>query len=263
MEEKIFLYRSNIIHYKIIGRGEPLILLHGYLTDSRIWWKMIPLLKDKFQLIVPDLPGHGKSKTSGPVNSMDFLGEVVYILCLTLGFKTVKIAGHSMGGYVALAFAEKHAEMLESLYLINSHPAADNMAKVLSRSREAEIIESGKKHFLFASFAVKNFYSENRKCLNEVIKEMIRISLEQPDLGILADLAGMMARPDRGKVINHTRFPVCIITGEYDETTPPEAYDTIQGKNLVIYRINNCGHLCILEKPSETARIIEQVSGYE
>lgn len=260
MEEKILLYKSNMIHYKIIGNGEPLILLHGYLADSRIWWKMIPLLKDKFQLIVPDLPGHGKSRNSGIVNSMDFLAEIVYMLCLTLGFKTLKIAGHSMGGYVALAFAEKHAEMIESLYLINSHPAADNMTKTLSRDREAEIIESGKKHFLLASFTTKNLYSGNRQYLNEIVREMVQISLEQPDSGILADLAGMMARPDRSNVISHTRFPVCIIIGENDEITPPSVYDNVRGKNLVIHRIKNCGHLCILENPEETARIIDHVA---
>jgi pimeloyl-ACP methyl ester carboxylesterase len=256
MEDKILLYKSNIIHYQIVGNGKPLILIHGYFTDSRIWKNLVSLLESDFQLILVDLPGHGKSNTIQNINSMDFLAEIIYKLCLLLGVKYVRIAGHSMGGYVALAFADKYPEMLEGLFLINSHPFADNMAKTLARNREADIIESGKKHLLLMSFADKNFCLENQQDLKPEIDVVNKISYDQPVSGMLADLAGMMTRPDRNDVINNTRYPVYFIVGENDDKIPLKKIESIGGKNINIFRLSNCGHFCMIEKTKQTAEII-------
>lgn len=256
MEDKILLYKSNLIHYQIIGYGEPLILIHGYLADNRIWKKIIPLLESDFKLILLELPGHGKSSTIASINSMDFLAEVIYKLCLSIGVKNVRIAGHSMGGYVALAFAEKYPEMLESLFLINSHPFADNMTRTLARNREAEIIESGKKHLLLVNFIDKNFFSENQQDLKSEISEVSQVSLEQPESGMLADLAGMMVRPDRSHVIKNTRYPVYFIVGKNDKKIPLDKFRTVEGKNIVIHQLDSCGHFCMIEKSKLTAEII-------
>jgi pimeloyl-ACP methyl ester carboxylesterase len=256
MEDKILLYKSKLIHYQVVGRGAPLILIHGYLADNRIWKKIIPLLVSDFKLILIDLPGHGKSGTITSINSMDFLAEIIYKLCLSLGLKSLRIAGHSMGGYVAMAFAEKYPEMIESMFLMSIHPFADNMTRTLARNREAEIIESGKKHLLLVNFIDKNFFSENLQDLKSEISEVSKVSLEQPESGMLADLAGMMVRPDRNHVIKNTRYPVYLIVGENDGKIPLDKFESIEGKNIVIHQMAGCGHFSMIEKSKQTAEII-------
>ncbi len=256
MISKNLLYHSKIISYYLVGEGEPLFLLHGYQADSRIWNKLVPLLKEKFMLIIPDFPGHGKSDLVQSANTMEFLAEVVFKLFLSLGLKGASFAGHSMGGYVALAFAEKYPEHVEALYLINSHPFKDSMTRILARTRETELIENGKKHILLISFVSSNFYEGNLENLEDVIKQATQISLEQPEQGMIADLAGMMVRPDRMVAVLGKRYPVKIITGAHDNKIPFPLIDKMQNKGLDVHLIDDCGHLSILEKPDELSRIL-------
>lgn len=256
METKNFFYRSQIIHYTITGKGPSLILLHGYLADSRIWKNMIPLLENNFQLIIPDLPGHGKSDCIQSVNSMEFLAESIYRLCLSRGIYTLYLGGHSMGGYAALAFASKYPEMMEGLFLINSHPFADSMTRILARNREAELIQQEKKHLLLISFAERNFFKSNIDKFQKEIQLLTQIALDQPKAGILADLAGMMAREDKNYVVEKTRYPVEIIVGTEDEKISHHLLDRIKGENVRIHFVAQCGHISIIEQSERVADLI-------
>jgi pimeloyl-ACP methyl ester carboxylesterase len=97
MTPKFLFFRSSRIQYHVVGEGEPLLLVHGYQADSRIWEKMVPLLKEHFMLIIPDLPGHGQSPLIQATNDMDFLADVLYSIILSGGHSGISIAGHSMG----------------------------------------------------------------------------------------------------------------------------------------------------------------------
>lgn len=97
-----------------------MVLLHGFLEDGTIWDRYVDHLSKKYFLIVLDLPGHGKSGVVAKTHSMELMAEAVYELLQLLKIDTVVLVGHSMGGYVSLAFAEMHPETLSGLVLLNS-----------------------------------------------------------------------------------------------------------------------------------------------
>jgi pimeloyl-ACP methyl ester carboxylesterase len=254
MESHYLFYRSQRVYYSTIGVGEPLFLIHGYQTDSRIWKYLIPLLSKKFTLVIPDLPGHGKSPLIQVVNSMDFLADIIYRIYLSMGFNGLSIAGHSMGGYVALAFAEKNSSIVDNLYLINSHPFVDSITKILARNRESDLIDQGKKQLLLRTFLQNSFSEKNKAGLKNEINLATEIALNQPENGMLADLAGMMARPERANILKDARYNTTIISSE-NELSASDS-ERMKYKNLSIKMIPECGHLSIFEKPKEVSKAI-------
>jgi pimeloyl-ACP methyl ester carboxylesterase len=249
-------YRSNRVYYTTCGKGEPLFLVHGYQADSRIWDKVIPFLKDRYQLFIPDLPGHGKTPLIQSTNTMNFLADILFTIILSKGFKGISIAGHSMGGYVALAFAEKYPNMVDKLFLINSHPFEDTMTVLLNRNREAELIAEGRKEMLLRNFVSNSFSKPNSHKLKEEIAFATAMSLRQDEKGMLADIAGMMVRTDTTKVLKKGKFYSDIILGADDTKISIENFKSFLEHKVNIHIIENCGHIGVLEKPEEVAKII-------
>ncbi len=256
MEPHFQFYRSQRIKYYTCGKGETLVLLHGYQADSRIWKLLIPLLQDHYTLLIPDLPGHGESPLIQSTNSMDFLAEMVFNLIMASGSRGVTLAGHSMGGYVALCFAEKYPTFTDRLVLLNSHPFEDSMTTILARNRESEIIQSGKKEILLRSFVQNNFCPKNLLSLKNEIELATHIALGQPENGMLADLAGMMARTNKVSVLLKKRINAAFILGRDDKRIALNQFDSLDINALNIHWINDCGHMSMLEKPAEVARLI-------
>lgn len=256
MEPHFQFFRSNLIKYYTSGKGEPLFLIHGYQADSRIWERMIPLLQDKFELIIPDLPGHGDSPLIQTTNTMEFLSEIIYSIALARGYNGISIAGHSMGGYIALAFAEKYWNLTDGLTLINAHPFEDSITKQLGRNREADLINQGRKELLLLRFIHNNFSPSEVGNLKEEIKQITQIALSQPENGMLADLSGMMVRSDKVNAIRKARFEVDFIIGVDELKFPVKKIEALKSSKLRVHWLKNCGHMSIIEKPEETAAII-------
>lgn len=255
MQSRYMLAGKNKIHYQTIGKGDPLVLLHGYQTDSRLWQSAVPFLKDHFKLILPDFPGHGASTIDRKLHDMGSLAEVVQKICLSNGYLSVSIAGHSMGGYVAMAFAEKYARMVDKLYLINSHPFEDGMNKVFSRERESQLIENGKEQLLINRFIKNSFSPDFQKLKPDLIQKFTEIALKQSPNGMLADLVGMMARNNKPLVARKLREKIVVILGEKDLTITEDLFE----KYKDLYHIDwiaNCGHMSVIEKPEEVAKIL-------
>lgn len=202
---------------------------------------------------MPDLPGHGKSALIKETNTMEHLADIVYRVCLSLGLGTVSVAGHSMGGYVALAFAAKYSMNTEKIYLINSHPFDESMAQVLARNRETDLLKQGRMRFIILPSIKNNFYNCDNPLIKEKINFAAKIALEQPVEGMVADLAGMMARPDTSMVFKKPRLRIMVITGKYDTKFPTERMDGIYTSSSSLVVLDQCGHMCILERPGEVA----------
>src|SRR5674536_23752 len=123
-----FSYSGGRIHYSDSGNGTVIVLLHGYLESSEVWNGFAEKLKSEFRIISVDLPGHGLSDVYGEVHSMEFMATAVKNLVDSLDLKKVFLLGHSMGGYVALAFLELFPEYLLGYCLFHSQPFADTPA---------------------------------------------------------------------------------------------------------------------------------------
>ena len=124
------------------------VLLHGYLESMFVWDDFVPLLYKRVRVVTLDLPGHGISEVRGECHSMEYLADVVRDALQALGIARCTLVGHSMGGYVALAFCERHPEMLDGLVLFSSTPNADTEEKRENRRREIALVRAGKKEQL-------------------------------------------------------------------------------------------------------------------
>lgn len=256
MESHYLLYNGNRIFYSTCGDGEPLVLIHGYQMDSRCWYKLIPLLSKKYRLIIPDLPGHGNSSLIHKVNNMEFLADIIFKIILSMGYQGVSIAGHSMGGYVASAFAAKYNTRCDKLILINSHPFADSNAKARSRKREEDLINEGKFQFLVRNFIHINFTQDFRANNPDIIKHFIELSLSQPESGVLADLNGMLSRENRIDIMDNKRKEIRVFLSNDDILNPEFRYSELLERNIAPTIVPNCGHLSIIENPHYLAPLI-------
>src|SRR5688572_27951543 len=104
---KELIYQNKKIVYQSIGDGKPVILIHGFGEDATVWRNQIPFLQNKFRLIIPDLPGSGRSELIDDM-SMEGMAEVFHEIIHAENIESCPVIGHSMGGYITLALLEEY-----------------------------------------------------------------------------------------------------------------------------------------------------------
>jgi pimeloyl-ACP methyl ester carboxylesterase len=227
MESKDFTYQSSKIFYRTIGAGKPVVLIHGFAEDGDVWTNQIEFLKDHFYLIIPDLPGTGKSEM---INDMSIEGMSETIKALIdfelqfplQGAERVSMAGHSMGGYITLAFAEKYPAMVISAGLVHSAAFADSEEKKANRLKSIEFVKkNGAYEFLKA--VITDLFTEDWASANqEIVDRQIEKSKDFTDEAIIAYYHAMINRPDRTHVLKSFPKPILFIIGEHDKAIPFE-----------------------------------------
>src|SRR5512133_3839444 len=128
------------LYYEEHGQGTPVIFLHGFPFDHTIWKPIVPLLKNEARLILPDLRGFGKSPVPDGVYTMRLQAEDIKQLMDKLAIEQAVLVGHSMGGYVALSFAQAYPSRLLGLGLVATQASADNPERRQSRYKAAEAV---------------------------------------------------------------------------------------------------------------------------
>ena len=194
------------------------VLLHGYLESMFVWDDFVPLLYKRVRVVTLDLPGHGISEVRGECHSMEYLADVVRDALQALGIARCTLVGHSMGGYVALAFCERHPEMLDGLVLFSSTPNADTEEKRENRRREIALVRAGKKEQLARVGA--GFAADNRQRMADAIADLTEQVYLTEDDGIVALLNGMIARPDRNEMLRRSPVRQLFVFGRTDEYIP-------------------------------------------
>lgn len=265
--EKFTTVGQTAIHYSDIDRGKKvLVLLHGYLESLEIWDEFTGQLgKAGYRVVSLDLPGHGISEVIGEIHSMEFLAGIVAQLLEKLDIPKATLIGHSMGGYVALAFAELYPEKLDGLVLFHSTPDADTEEKKENRLREIEIVKGGRKEMLSRTLPGKRYAAENRKKMAEEIDAGALQVMLTEDEGIVALLNGMMQRKDRNEMLSKLNVPQLFIFGRHDELIPQEKADAVIAKNpqAEVAWLEHSGHMGFVEEPAESLRIIDRFASAE
>ena len=196
------------------------VLLHGYLESMFVWDDFVPLLYKRVRVVTLDLPGHGISEVRGECHSMEYLADVVRDALQALGIARCTLVGHSMGGYVALAFCERHPEMLDGLVLFSSTPNADTEEKRENRRREIALVRAGKKEQLARVAPGAGFAADNRQRMADAIADLTEQVYLTEDDGIVALLNGMIARPDRNEMLRRSPVRQLFVFGRKDEYIP-------------------------------------------
>lgn len=238
------------------GEGTPLVLLHGYPLDSHLWDDVAPLLEDTFDLILPDLRGFGKSTTVDSPYTMDDYASDIAGLLDQLGIQKAAIAGHSMGGYVALAFARLYSERVSGLGLVSSQVLADPPDRKEARYKSAVDVSANGIGGVVETMAPK-FTSDER------LQSFARATMErQQPAAFIGALKAMAERADSTSLLSSFKFPVVIIHGEADALIPidraREVKNAIPHAHLV--ELNGSGHMPMMEAKEETARALKHLA---
>lgn len=212
---KQILYKNTKISYSDTGKGTAVVLLHGFLENQKMWQNFIPEWSKKNRVITIDLLGHGATECLGYVHTMEDNAAVVHEVLRELRIRKVIFVGHSMGGYVALAFAEMYPEYIKGLVLLNSTSRADSDEKKKNRERAIKLVKQNYESFVRISIA--NLFSEdNREILAAEIENTKTEALKTPLQGIVASLEGMKIRKDRKTVLLSANYPIMLILGKKD-----------------------------------------------
>jgi pimeloyl-ACP methyl ester carboxylesterase len=256
--DKTFLYQSKKIIYHTYGSGKTVMLIHGFGETHEVWNNPVEFLKDKFCLIVPELPGSGSDMIDDM--SMEGMAEVMKEILVQEKITSLPVIGHSMGGYILLALAEKYPEMISALGLFHSTAYADSDEKKATRQKGIEFIQKNGA-FEFIKTSTPNLFSEDFRDKNpEFTGEYINtLNNFSPD-ALVKYYQSMMQRPDRTDVIRKTKVPVLMIMGKHDVAIPLN--DGLKQSHLsekvYIHILRQSGHLGMLEEPATTNRILEK-----
>ena len=250
---------STALHIADSGVGDKcVVLLHGYLESMYVWDDFTSLLTPSVRVITVDIPGHGISEIKGEVHTMDMIADVLHEMINSLGIEKVTMVGHSMGGYVSLAFCARYPEQLEGLVLLSSSPNPDTDEKKENRRREIALVRAGKKDALARVAPEAGFAEHNRRRLKSYIDDLVECVHITEDDGIVALLGGMIERVDQNEMLRKCSVPQLFIMGKHDAYIPVAAAETIIANNpqAQVAWLENSGHMGFIEEPEACAEAL-------
>jgi pimeloyl-ACP methyl ester carboxylesterase len=225
-----------------------LLLIHGFMEDSRIWEPQLANWSKKYRILAPDLPGFGRRVQE------DFLGIEEEAIALwqwidSMNIHQISIAGHSMGGYIGLAMAEQQHQRIAEFWLINSHACADGVMKQQNRTRLIELVKEKGTTLFLDGFHQNLFAQSNRErfeSVTSILKE--RAKSIRPETVIQASLS-MRDRPDRTSILSQLGERALFFVGTEDESIEPWQIDETS-KCLPpthIFVMQGVGHMAMYE----------------
>lgn len=247
-----------MLYYKKIGTGFPLILLHGFPNNNTVWDYIVPYLEQHFTLIIPDLPGSGKSEAFSAAPTIAYMANKIIEI---LDFENIQkciVAGHSMGGYTALEIASIVPERIHSLGLIHTSAALDSEEKTLIRQKSISLMlnsSEGKNAFLKAM--IPNLYANSFVASQpEKVAKTMSVAKSIPAENLTAFYVAIMNRRDHLETLKNAQYPVIWIFGEEDKITPVKeiVHQTILSEISYIKIYENCGHSSNEECPERLAK---------
>lgn len=261
---KTVVCRGARIRYSDTGKGRAIVLLHGFLESLDVWFYngFADELAKKFRVIAIDLPGHGKSDCLGYVHRMERMADVVKDIMDHEKLRRYVIAGHSMGGYVALAFAEKYPDFLRGLCLFHSTALADSEEKQLDRERAIRIVK--RSAIKYTHPLVTNLFAlANVRYMKKEITWLRRVASRTRKQGIVAALEGMKIRRNREPVLKFAQYPVLIIGGKRDNVIPIHTLEEQAKlpKTCRFIALDRVGHMGFIEAKEITLTKLRAFTG--
>lgn len=242
------------LNYVEQGGGTPVVLLHGFPFDHRIWEEQLNEVSKVARVLAPDLPGFGRSATLGDTEpTMDDYAEQVFLWANELGLGKFALVGHSMGGYIAFAFVRHHADMLSGLGLICTRPGSDS--EQARRNRYTQIEETWQRGPQVVTDAMlpKLFSQETKDKKPLLIDRTRSIMLAQETAGIVSALRAMAERPDSTSILGGIQVPTLVVSGADDVIIPQQDVDLMAAQipGARQERIQGAAHMPMMERPDK------------
>ena len=243
-------YKDTQINFEMNGEGTPIVLLHGFLESLNVWGDFAHSLSRQFKTISIDLPGHGDSGIpQGDLTVEEMASAVMEVLKRTNTDRCIMV-GHSMGGYVTLAFADLFPEKLYGFSLFHSVATPDTDEKREARGQAIKKVEKGQAKEIIQSHVPSTFAEKNRPSLSPVIQALTEDSLRTSPEGIIAALKAMQKRPDRQHLLKEPHSPVLYYLGHLDPFIPLEVSKEQANLSPAIHKVDlkNAGHMGHIEE---------------
>jgi pimeloyl-ACP methyl ester carboxylesterase len=251
-------YQNGNIYFEVHGQGNALVLLHGFTETVKIWYEFQSKLSTSFQVILIDLPGHGKSSVLAEEHSMELMADSVKAVLDHLKLDSAVLVGHSMGGYVCLSFARKYNKMVKGLGLFHSTSLADSDEIKQSRDRAIEAIKNNHSRFLL-NFLPDLFAPETKDLFQEEIQALYDEAHKMDPKGMLAAQLGMRNRTSTLDVLINAAYPVMFIAGQKDTKVPFENIWVQMALTETAHSLilRNTGHMGNIEAKLQTLDFTE------
>lgn len=247
------------MHFEDRGSGLPLVLVHGFPVDCRMWEAQVSELSSRWRVIAPDLRGFGRSASSDPF-TIESLADDVHRLLVEIDALPCVLGGFSMGGYVALSYFVKYSDTLKGLILVDTKAAADTPQQKEGRAKMAELARTRGAGAVADEMVPKQLSGETPQKRPGVAAALYRLMEQCPPATIEHALMAMRDRRDRSASLSDIRLPTLMIVGDNDSITPPDIARGMQrqiaGSELEIIR--GAGHMSPMEQPAQVNRAIER-----
>lgn len=250
-------FNKDIIHYRVVGSGKPVMLIHGFAEDSSIWNGIAEVLSHNYKVILPDIPGSGHSPTfEHHTHNMENYADGMFAIIGAEEHENVVVIGHSMGGYIALSMAEKQPSLIKALSLFHSTAYADDETKKETRIKSIGFIkENGAAAYLKTSvpglFAAPQLHEE-------AIERLKNTGEQMSDQTFIYYLKAMMGRSDKTNVLTQAKFPILFLIGLEDKAVPFS--HSLQQSHLPavghISILRNSAHMGMIEEPDKSLLIL-------
>jgi len=260
MLTKEFDYKGKKISYRVKGSGPLLVLVHGFGEDGNVWKAQFDLFPEHL-LLIPDLPGSGASEMIEDM-SMEGMADAIKSLIDSLVPKDEKIImiGHSMGGYITLAFAEKYTASLKAFGLFHSTAFADNEEKKETRRKGIKFIQQHGSYEFFKTSTPNLFAPATKEERNHLVTEQIEAVRNANGAALVSYYRSMMMRPDRTAVLKNSQVPVLFVMGKFDKAAPLE--DVLKQCHLpqlsYIELLQNSGHMGMVEETERSNKLLSE-----
>ncbi|CAM4347575.1 pimeloyl-ACP methyl ester carboxylesterase [Paenibacillus endophyticus] len=229
---------------------EVVVLLHGYCGSSAYWEQIVEELEQSVRILALDARGHGRSSApEEEVYTMEKYADDVAELLIKLNVHNAVLLGHSLGGYITLAFAEKYSKKLSAIGLIHSTALPDGEAAKENRDKAVAALEQNGVPAFIDGLIPKLFAPANLEALQGEVERGKVIGYGTSLRGAVATAKGMKAREDRKHVIEQLELPVLLVAGANDKVIPLESAFAAVNAQTTKVQLDSAGHMGMVEQP--------------
>jgi len=249
----------STLPYSRMANNPTLLFLHGFAESREIWTEFTHDFPAEYQLLAPNFPGYGSHDAPLAADySMEALGEFIKEELERAAASQAVLVGHSMGGYAALAFAEKYPAQVAGLVLFHSSALPDDENKKANRDKNISFVERHGVEKFMSTFIRPLFANSNEQTMMNERRHLEEMGINTPHPSVLAGMQAMRDRPDRTEVLRKATFPVLFIVGKEDlavtlDTSLAQVALPPVSSALFLDRV---GHLGFVERPTETRRAV-------
>ena len=243
--QKSLTFKNANISFSDQGKGTAVVLIHGFLENATMWKNVIPEISKRNRVVTIDLLGHGKTDCLGYIHTMELFAETIAAVLKALRIRKCVLVGHSLGGYIALAFAEKYPQKVKGLCLMNATSNEDTLERKALRLRANKMIANNFRNMVRMSFT-NLFGPKSKTIFKEEVGLAVFEALQTPMQGYIAAQEGMRLRANRNRVLTDNSFKKLLIIGKNDpvlnfETSLDEAEKT--NSAIVVFQNGHMPHI--------------------